>query len=52
MAFDERGRVVVDAQKTPSEFFSATGVAEHNGHLYFASVDADGLAETLLPSIT
>jgi uncharacterized protein len=51
MAFDEHGRQVVDAQSNVDTFFGATGVAESNGKLYFASVQADGLLEARIVEV-
>ena len=39
IAFDGRGRVVFDLQKTLRNFYGATGVVESNDRLYLVSIE-------------
>lgn len=48
MAFDADGRVVDDRESTREDFSKATGVAEHDGHLYLAGVDEGSLLDVRL----
>lgn len=45
MAFDESGRLLADLQEPREDFHMATGVAEHEGRLYLASVEERALLE-------
>jgi sugar lactone lactonase YvrE len=49
MAFDEHGNVLADLQQPRADFHMVTGVAEHDRHLYLASVQEHALLAVALP---
>lgn len=43
MLVDEQGNVIMDMQDSEINYHGVTGVVEHNGYLYLASVEEEGL---------
>jgi strictosidine synthase len=50
LGIDESGRIVHNLQGPGTAYAPITNVVEHDGHLYFGSIDADAVGRVPMPS--